>query len=364
MASAPPRLLSLATAVPPHVVRQDEVRAFAERLFAARGLGDPRMLAVFDHNSVATRHLCVPLAWFESDHSFGEKNNLYIRHALALASRVATRALEQAALGPRDIDHVIFVSTTGFATPTLDARMANDLGFRPEVRRTPLWGLGCAGGAAGLSRAFDFARADPASRTLVVAVELCSLAFQPEDELKLGVISASLFSDGAAAAVIAGPEASGAEPPPGGLRIELLGAHSALWPDSLSVMGWNFDERGFHLVMTREIPSTIADWLRPALDAFLAAGGRTLADVAHLVPHPGGGKVLDAMTEALGLEDDGLRHARDVLRDYGNMSSPTCLFVLERTLAAGDIRPGDSAVLAALGPGFSSELVLMRGIAV
>ncbi len=356
MASTFPRLLSLATAVPPHVMSQEEGKAFAESLFASRGLADARMLAVFDHTSVASRHICVPLEWLETEHSFGEKNDLYIKHALALASEAAGRAIERAGLGPHDVDHIVFVSTTGLATPTLDARMANALGFRRDVRRTPLWGLGCAGGAAGVSRALDFARADPAARILVVAVELCSLAFQPEDELKLGMVSASLFADGAAAAIIAGASVPG----PNGTGLELVGGHSVLWPDSLGVMGWNFDQAGFHLVMTREIPSTLESWLRPALEEFLARHGHTLADVAHVVPHPGGGKVLDAMTAALGLGDTALHHARDVLREYGNMSSPTCLFVLERFLASGDLEPGDLALMTGLGPGFAAESVLMR----
>ncbi|MEP7027597.1 MAG: 3-oxoacyl-[acyl-carrier-protein] synthase III C-terminal domain-containing protein [Candidatus Eisenbacteria bacterium] len=356
MASNSPRLLSLATAVPPIAVRQEEVKAFAARLFTARGLTDPRLLAVFDHTSVATRHLCVPLEWLEHEHSFGEKNDLYIEHALALASDVARSALERAGLAPRDIDHIVLVSTTGLATPTLDARMTNALDFRRDVRRTPLWGLGCAGGAGGVSRAMDFARAHPASRTLVIAVELCSLAFQPQDELKLGMVSASLFADGAAAAIVAGADAPGRD----GLELELVAAHSVLWPDSLGVMGWNFDEAGFHLVMTREIPSTLAGWLRPALDEFLARHGHALADIAHVVPHPGGGKVLDAMTRALGLREQALRHARGVLQDYGNMSSPTCLFVLERFLESGDLHPGDLALMTGLGPGFAAESVLMR----
>ena len=354
MPSASPRLLSVATAVPPHVVRQDEARALAARLFAARGLSDPRLLSVFDHNSVAQRHVCMPLSWWETEHTFGETNAAYVEHALALGSEAAARALEHAGLAPRDIDHVVFVSTTGLATPTIDVRMANAMGFRRDVRRTPLWGLGCAGGTGGLSRAAEFARAAPGSHTLVVAVELCSLAFQPTDDLRLGLVSASLFADGAAAAIVAGADADAGGP------FEIVGSHSALWPDSLDVMGWSFDDRGFHLVMAREIPGTVANWLRPELDEFLGAHGLTLADVAHVAPHPGGGRVLDALESALGRNGSTLRHARDVLREHGNMSSPTSLFVLERFLGAGDVRAGELVLMTGLGPGFAAESVLLR----
>jgi alkylresorcinol/alkylpyrone synthase len=361
-ATAAPRILSLATAVPPFVYRQEEARALAERVFSGRGPGNGRLLAVFDHNSVGTRNICVPLEWFEREHSFGEKNDLYIQHAYELSRRVVTTALEQAMLGPHDIDHVIFVSSTGVATPTIDARLANAFGFRPDVRRTPIWGLGCAAGAAAMARAFDFARGAPGSHTLVIAVELCSLAFQPEDDAKLSMVSASLFSDGAAAAIVAGPPGNGS-PAPAGTTLEILGVQSTLWPDSLDVMGWKVDEHGLHVVMAREIPSAVSAWVRPALTGFLDQHGLALADITHFVTHPGGGRVLDAITEALGLPDEALALSRDVLREHGNMSSPTCLFVLRRLLDAKGFRPGELGLMTAMGPGFSAESVLLRAIA-
>jgi alkylresorcinol/alkylpyrone synthase len=364
MANGAPRILSLATAVPHYVYRQDEVRELAGRVLDH---GDPRLLTVFDHTSVGTRNICVPLEWFESEHTFGEKNDLYLEHAYELARRVTLAALEHALIAPTQVDHVIFVSTTGLATPTLDARLANALGFRPDVRRTPIWGLGCAGGAAGLARATDFARGAPESHTLLIAVELCSLAFQPEDDARLGAVSASLFSDGAAAIVLGGAESWNAPAPLArlgrGLTVDVLATQSVLWPDSLDVMGWNIDERGFHVVMKREIPSAVQEWVKPALVAFLREQGLTLADVNHWLPHPGGGKVLDAIESALGLGDGALATSRAVLREHGNMSSPTCLFVLRRLLDAARFAPGEKAVLFALGPGFSGELILLSASA-
>jgi alkylresorcinol/alkylpyrone synthase len=357
-----PRILSLSTAVPSHVYRQEEIREFAGRI-----LEDPRLLAVFDHTSVGSRNICMPLEYFEHEHSFGEKNRLYQEHAFDLSRRVATAALEHALLAPTQVDHVIFVSTTGMATPTIDARLANALGFRSDVKRTPIWGLGCAGGAAGLARAVEFAKAAPESHTLVIAVELCSLAFQPDDDAKLGAISASLFSDGAAAAIIGGAETWNAPAPLArlgrGLTVDVLASESALWPDSLDVMGWTIDERGLHVVMKREIPAAVQEWVKPALISFLREQGLTLSEVKHWLPHPGGGKVLDAIASALDLAPESLDVSRAVLREHGNMSSPTCLFVLRRLLDQSSFLPGEKAVLFALGPGFSGELLLLSASA-
>jgi alkylresorcinol/alkylpyrone synthase len=257
------------------------------------------------------------------------------------------------------VDHVVFVSSTGESTPSLDARLANLLGFRQDVRRTPIWGLGCAGGAAGLSRARDFALADPAARVLLVALELCSLTFQRGDLDRRNLVATSLFSDGAAAAVVMGADAEPAGDAPSH-SLELLASRSTLWPDTLDVMGWTVDQKGFHVVFSRDIPSIVRSWVRANLEEFLAANALELGDVAHVIAHPGGPKVLAAYATSLGLPMEAFRHAREVLRTCGNMSSPTCLFVLERTLEAGDFHPGELGVVSALGPGFSSEYLLIR----
>lgn len=361
-----PRLVSVATALPEHIVPQAATRALAARMFEeALDPGDRRLIGVFDSSGIETRHFCMPLEWYAEERGFGEMNARYLEHALILAAEASSRALARAGLSPADVDHVVFVSSTGLATPSVDARLANLMPFRSDVRRTPIWGLGCAGGASGLARARDFALADPGARVLLVALELCSLTFQRRDLDRRNLVATALFADGAAAAVIAGAEA--AAPASDGANgetraLELIASRSMLWPGTLDVMGWDVNERGLHVIFSRDIPTIVRDWVRPNLDAFLAANGTSLELLAHVVAHPGGPKVLAAYAEALGLPSSAFRHARDVLRECGNMSSPTCLFVLERTLAAGEIRPGDSAVLAALGPGFSSELVLMRGV--
>ena len=364
--------MSVATALPAHVASQSDARALAARMFE-EGLDpeDRRLIGVFDSSGIETRHFCMPLDWYAEARTFGEMNARYIEHALALASGASLRALERAGLEPADVDHVVFISSTGLSTPSVDARLANVIGFRSDVRRTPIWGLGCAGGAAGIARARDFALADPGARVLLVALELCSLTFQRRDFDRRNLVASALFADGAAAAVIAGAAArvpgtngNGATNGAAAHALELVASRSMLWPDTLDVMGWDVDERGLHVIFSRDIPTIVRDWVRPNLDAFLASNDMRLEQLSHVVAHPGGPKVLAAYAEALGLPPEAFRHAREVLRACGNMSSPTCLFVLERALAAGDIRAGETAVLAALGPGFSSELVLMRGAGV
>ncbi len=353
-----PRLVALATAVPPYEVAQDRVKEFARNLFReVLREGDDRLLAVFDHAGIQGRNLCAPLEWFGEDHGFAEKNALYIEHAVRLAQEVAERAMAQAGLTPRDIDHLVFVSSTGIAAPTVDARLANALGLRSDFRRTPIWGLGCAGGVAGLARAREFALAAPGSRVLLIALELCSLTFQRNDLSKRNLVAASLFGDGAAAALVVADDA----PVVNGHRpLELVASSSTFWPDTLDVMGWDVDGAGLHVIFARDIPTIVHERVRPGLSEFLGRNGLTLESLDHVVAHPGGMKVLAAYQEALGLEPHALCHARAVLRDHGNMSSPTCLFVLERFLEGQTIAPGQTAVLTALGPGFCAEYVLLR----
>ncbi len=353
------RLVALATAVPQHEIAQAHVKDFARQLFReVLSEDDDRLIAVFDHAGVASRHVCMPLEWFGADHTFGEKNALYVEHAVQLGAEVAARALAQAGLEAHEIDHIVFVSSTGIAAPTVDARLATVLALRTGVRRTPIWGLGCAGGTAGLARAREFALADPGSHVLVIALELCSLTFQRNDLSKRNLVAASLFGDGAAAAIVV----AGDEPPDRGAHaLELVASASTFWHDTLDVMGWDVDASGLHVIFARDIPSIVHERVRPGLVEFLATQDLTLATLDHVVAHPGGMKVLAAYREALGLGEGALAHAYAVLRAHGNMSSPTCLFVLERVLAAREIRAGESAVLSALGPGFCAEYLLMRG---
>jgi alkylresorcinol/alkylpyrone synthase len=239
----------------------------------------------------------------------------------------------------------------------VDARIANRLGLRGDFRRTPVWGLGCAGGAAGLARARDFALAEPGARVLLVALELCGLTFQRNDLSKRNLIASSLFGDGAAAAIVVAGDAP--LPANGVPSIAVRASTTTFWHDTLDIMGWEVDGAGLHVVFARDIPALVRERVRPGVEAFLARESLTLERLDHVVTHPGGTKVLAAFEEALGLPASALDHARAVLRENGNMSSPTCLFVLERFLRAHALAPGDTALIAALGPGFAAEYVLL-----
>lgn len=357
---AHPRLESIATAVPPHGYAQRDIKPFAASLFLP-GLAraDHRLLAVFDNSGIERRYFCMPLEWYAEPRGFAESNARWIEHATDLAERAARSALENAGLTAPDIDQLVFVSTTGLSTPSIEARLMNRLPFRPDLRRVPVWGLGCAGGTAGLALARTLALGQPSSRVMLIALELCSLTFQRGDLDRRNVVAASLFSDGAAAAIVRGAAAPPAART-GGPAIELVASMNTLWPETLDIMGWDVDASGLHVIFSRDIPTVVRERVRPHVDQFLAGQGLTRDQLAHVLAHPGGPRVLAAMCESLELPASRLDRSREVLRDFGNMSSPTCLFVVERAWRSGDFAPGDHALVSALGPGFASELVLLR----
>ena len=359
--AAQPRVVALATALPSNIFPQADAKRIVGSLFEESLGEDRRLLDVFQNTEIAHRYVAAPAEWYGVDHGFEEKNALYVEHAIRLAGEATRKVLDKAGLAPRDVDHIVFVSSTGLATPSIDAHVANELGFRPDVRRTPIWGLGCAGGASGLSHTREFARAEPSATVLLIALELCSLTFQYDDRSKRNLIAASLFGDGAAAVLVAGPDAAPAQRT-GQRPLALVDSHRTLWKDTQGVMGWNVNGEGLSVVFSRDIPKIVRDEVKPSLLPFLERHGITPGNGLHMVTHPGGVKVLRAWAEALSLAPAALDHARTVLRECGNMSSPSCLFVLERFLEAGDIGAGEPALLAALGPGFSAEYVLLRGL--
>ena len=360
--SANPRLRAVATAVPDNVVEQNDAKGVATMLFGgALGRDATRLLGVFQNTGIRRRHVCMPLEWYAQPHTFGEANALYIEHGKELCTLAIQQVLSETGLTTRDIDRIVFVSSTGVSNPSIDARLTNALGFRSDVRRTPVWGLGCAGGSAGMMLASDFARAHPQHRVLLVTLELCSLTFQHGDRTRQNLVASALFADGAAVALVTGPDApplTRSTMPP----LEILGSHSTQLPDSLDVMGWDVDEHGLHVIFSRDIPTIVRDWVRPALDGFLDRHSFQLSDVKHLAAHPGGPRVLQAYAESLDFPLERLQHATEVLAEYGNMSSPTCLFVLRSLLDDGLISPGELVLLTALGPGFASEMVLLRRV--
>ena len=348
--SSNPRILSAATAVPPHRVEQEEIKEFARELFAGMFRDLERLLPVFDNGQIGARHFCRPLEWFGREWSFPERNALYVEHALELSEKAARRCLDRAGVEPEEVGALFFVSTTGISTPSLDAKLLFRLGLSPNLRRVPVWGLGCAGGAAGVARAADQARAHPGELALVVAVELCSLTFQAGDASKSNLIASSLFADGAAAVLLG----AGQEGP------EVLGSHSTTWPNTEDVMGWDLVETGLKVRFAKSVPQIVRARTRVTLEEACESYGLELEDLRHIVVHPGGAKVLEAYEEALELEPGRLDFSREVLRRYGNMSSVSVLFVLEQFLKEYQARSGEYGTILALGPGFSAEHVLVR----
>lgn len=345
-----PRILSVASAVPPYRIGQEEVKDFARSMFGGTHRDIERLMPLFDNVHVEGRNFCVPLEWFDGHHTFPERNDLYVKNALELSEKAVRRAMDRAKVEAGDIGAIFFVSTTGFATPSLDSKLLSALGLSTHTRRVPVWGLGCAGGAAGLALAADHARLYPEKAVLLVTVELSGLTFQRDDPSKANLISTSLFADGAAAVVVG----RGEEGP------ELLGSRSTTWPDTEDVMGWELIETGLKVKLSRDVPGIVREKFRDDLAGACASLGLDIQDLEHFVLHPGGAKVLDAFEEVLGMRPGSLVHPRGVLRERGNMSAPTVLFILERFLEGDDNPPGGLGVLSAMGPGFSAEHVFFR----
>ena len=348
-----PKLAGVATALPPYRIEQATAREFARRFFGGHIPRIERLLPVFDHTGIHTRYFSKPLEWFERPHSTEEKNRIYIEMATCLGARASESVLAKAGLEPGDIDYVLYINTTGLATPSIDARLINLLKLRPNVRRTPIWGLGCAGGAAGLSHAYHYALGHPRARILVVAVELCGLTFIPDDYSKSNLIAAALFADGAAAALVCGDEVETE-------GLEIRATQSTFYPDSLDVMGWNINSRGMQVVFDKRIPDIVRANAAGELKNFLRAHGLGLEDVRRFLYHPGGTKVVNAYEQAYGVTNGSLDMVREVLSDFGNMSSVTVLFVLARYLEQFGFGKEGYGVISALGPGFCSESLLVK----
>jgi alkylresorcinol/alkylpyrone synthase len=346
---AEPRLLALATAVPPYRLAQREVAARAPEIFAGLGERLDYLLPVYDNAGIETRYSCVPLDWYLEPAGWKARSALYVENALDLSEKAAKDCLARAGLVPEAVDTLIVVSTTGLSTPSLDARLMARMAFRRDLQRLPVFGLGCAGGVLGLARAAALARAAPGSRVLLLVVELCGLTFRAGDTGCSNVVATALFGDGAAAALIAAEDVAVAP------ALVAWGEHT--WPETLDVMGWRVEDDGFGVLFSRDIPTILRKRYGAAVDDFLARHDLTRRDLAGVVCHPGGPKVIEALEEVFDLAPGALAEARAVLRDYGNMSAATLLFVLEKVLAK---KPRGRYLLSALGPGFTAGFLLME----
>ncbi|MBA2466401.1 MAG: type III polyketide synthase [Sphingomonas sp.] len=341
-------IYSLATAVPPDCISQADAKALGRRAFTGKAALFDRLSSVFDNAGIANRHLVAPADWYEQGHGWAERNALYLRSAEQLFEYAARDAIAKAGLEPRDIDGVVSVSSTGIATPSLEARVAARMDFKDDIARVPLFGLGCAGGVSGLATAARLASAEQGSRWLFVTVETCSISIRLDSDDPAAIVATALFADGAAAAVVGQGE-------PGLARIR--GSAEKLWPDTLKIMGWQVEDPGLAVLFDRAIPPFITRELEAAVDGMLAAMETNREAISRLCCHPGGVKVIDAIESALSLPGGELDLEREVLRDFGNMSAPTVLFVLERLIARG---LPERVLMTAFGPGFTCAGMLLE----
>jgi alkylresorcinol/alkylpyrone synthase len=343
-------ITATATAVPDHRYCQDEVKLRPRSMSV-----EPRRMAtvqaIIENAGVRQRFGVETLDYVMTPRPLSQTSRQYQTHAVELGRRVARQCLDRAGLDPSQVDYVITVSCTGVMIPSLDAYLINDLGMRPDVRRLPITELGCAGGAVALSRAHEFARAFPEANVLVVAVELSSLTFQQGDASMANIVSGALFGDGAAAALVTGRPGRGAE---------VIDTESHLFPGSYDTMGFDLRETGLHIVLSKHVGELIRAGLGPVLDRLLARNRLGRADLRFFVLHPGGRKVLEIMEEELQLPRELTQPSWNVLAEYGNLSSATVLFVLDEWLTSRTRVPGERGIMAAFGPGFSAELLLLR----
>lgn len=354
------RILSVRGTLPEHRYEQAEItESFATTMI--RGQLDRRVVDRFHRNAcVETRHTALPLERYGALRDFGESNDAFIDAGVALGARAVVDALKAVDLAPSDVDLILSATVTGLAVPSLEARVASVVGFRPDVKRVPLVGLGCVAGAAGVARLHDYLVGHPDEVAVLMSVELCSLTLQRDDVSVANLVASGLFGDGAAAVVAVGADRARELVGADGVRPEVLASRSHLYPDSERTMGWDVGAGGLKIVLDSAVPDLVRRYLGDDVDGFLADEGLTRADIEFYVAHPGGPKVLEAMADALGVGREALQVTWDSLAAIGNLSSASVLHVLADTLRDHPPRPGSYGLLLAMGPGFCSELVLMR----
>lgn len=348
----PVHIGAVTTAYPAHCFTQQEALAEAGRIFGRNTALMERMASAYGNAGVRTRYSCVPLEWYAEPHGWPERTRLYEEHALALLTRAGRDALRAAGVDGADIAATVTVSSTGIATPSLDSLLQVPLGLAPTVQRLPVFGLGCAGGVIGLSRAATLARAMPGRWILFLCVELCGLTFRAADDSKQNIVATTIFGDGAAAMLVRADSAG--QGPRSLARVRDWGEHT--WPGTRDIMGWRVEDDGLGVIFSRSIPNFVRTQLRPVTDEFLTSCGLKQQDLSGVIVHPGGEKVLEALESAYDLAPGSLTHARAVLAERGNMSAVTVLAVLERTLAA---KERGLQMMTALGPGFSAAMCLL-----
>jgi alkylresorcinol/alkylpyrone synthase len=360
----PARIAGVASAMPEHRLSQEAITTALKSYWNEKLVSHELLERFHSRVGVDYRHLAYPPERYSQFTSWGETNAAWLEAAEVLGVRAIDAALDHAGVSRSELDALFVVSITGIASPSLDARLINRMRLRPDIKRTPIFGIGCAGGAIGLTRAADYTLAYPDQTAAILAVELCSLTIQRDDLSTASLIAAGLFGDGAAAAVVRGSKT--AHRASTGSRVavrqgpQILGCGSVFYPDSEDVMGWDISEKGFKIVLSPRLPDLIKERLAGDVDAFLGKHELRRADVGNWVIHTGGPKVLDAIQETLALRDCDLEQSWNCLRRVGNLSSASVLLVLEEVMLNHAPAPGTFGLLLAMGPGFCSEMILLR----
>jgi alkylresorcinol/alkylpyrone synthase len=354
-----PAIAGVASALPPHFYDQETILAHLERAWAQRHHNLERLRQLHRNVLVGGRHLAVPIDRYDELRTFKQSNDAWIEAAVEVGAEALLAALDRAQLERDELGALVFVSVTGLAVPSIDARLINRLGLRRDLRRVPIFGLGCVAGAAGLARVADLVCADPGGHAALLSVELCSLTLQREDLSIPNLIASGLFGDGAAAVVVSAPGRGAHDGTVAARGPRILASRSVFYPNSERVMGWDIGEDGFRVVLSAEVPEMVERHLRVDVDTFLGDHGLSRQDIASWVAHPGGPKVLQAMEQALELQNGELELTWRSLREVGNLSSTSVLMVLELTANERRPPPGSYGMLLAMGPGFCSELVLL-----
>ncbi len=350
--TSPARLLDLATSVPPFALDQDDVMRRVHAQFGSRSTLVERLLPVFANTGIERRYSCVPIDWYYDEHGWTDRNAIYVTSAVELLERATLEVLERAGRAVEDVAAIVSVSTTGIATPSLDALLMERLPFKRTTRRLPIFGLGCAGGVLGLARAAAIAESLPGKLVLFLVVELCALSFRKDEFTKSNIVATALFGDGAAAALLC-TEGDGPA---------IVASGECTFTNTLDIMGWEVADDGMKAIFSRDIPALVENEMRGVVSTYLAESDLTMGDVDTFLSHPGGTKVLAALEHSFGVPDGALVESRAVLRDYGNMSAATVMFVLERALHGGSLARPEfrRALVTSMGPGFTAAFATLE----
>lgn len=344
-------IVATATALPPHTITREDVKYYLGRVFDIPERRLEAMMTVVDNAQVRKRHAIFPIEYTIEPRPLSQTNREYSEHAVKLGRQAAEECLSRAGLRAEEVDLLVTTSCTGFMIPSLDAHLIHQMGFRRNVRRMPFTELGCAAGAMAISCAADLLRAHPGGNALILAVELPTLTFQRKDVSQANLISAVLFGDGAAAALLSGTRRSGPR---------VVATETYTFPNSLDAMGFDLRDSGFHILLSKDVPQMIGGEIRVLVDGFLAKHGLAREQIKGWILHPGGARLLANIEEELGLCRRDTQFSWDVLSEFGNLSSATILFILQEWMEKGPLAPGDYALAAAFGPGFSAEFLLLQ----